>query len=652
MGILLLCILISYTWNLKRLKPVENGIYEDTFEVLDVLNQGIVLKGKNKILVYDDGVLKPGDVIEAKIKVLSLEKASYSGDFDAKEYYAAKGITNRGRLIQYSIVNKRWNISRLKMIVLDFFQNRLGSKSFSYVQTLFFGQNELNTEVKNAYSLLYLSHILTISGLHIQFLYKGLLWIFQKIFRIRGEHLATLLLGIYVVFIGCPISCLRAFLFLFLGLLNKKSALPYTKLDIFSMSFIGIVFFSPFQAFQLGFIYSFMVSFILLFMDDYNISKNKITKSFLQTVLCVCSIIPFLINQTYEISVIGILLSCLLGILLGKILLPISFIILILPYKEFDFIYDLLDQGIISLVQFTFPIKVPTLSFFEILLYYVIFFYILFCLAKKKKIVCFIYLFFYFFILFSIEALNPFYTVTFIDVGQGDSILIEFPYNKGKVLIDSYGSNVEYLKSRGIDKIEYVILTHFDKDHMGSIQEVVKNFNVECILYSAYEDESKIKDLNVEKRGVSSGDYFLLNEIKFEILGPIVSYEDSNSNSVVLRFTLDGYTFLMTGDMTEEEEKDLIKKYGKKLDSDVLKVGHHGSNSSSSQEFIDIVSPLYSIISVGENNSYHLPSPVVYERLNAISSVYMTKDVGNINIYIKNGMYLCPYREDFFKEFF
>ena len=105
------------------------------------------------------------------------------------------------------------------------------------------------------------------------------------------------------------------------------------------------------------------------------------------------------------------------------------------------------------------------------------------------------------------------------------------------------------------------------------------------------------------------------NTFKFDILGPINEYSDVNSNSVVLKLSLYNTTILFTGDMTSQEEDDLIEKYGTYLKSDILKVAHHGSDTSSQEKFLDLVSPNDSIVSVGKNNSYNLPSLEVVERL-------------------------------------
>ena len=134
-------------------------------------------------------------------------------------------------------------------------------------------------------------------------------------------------------------------------------------------------------------------------------------------------------------------------------------------------------------------------------------------------------------------------------------------------------------------------------------------------------------------------------EFKIYILGPINSYDEINSNSVVLKIKIYNTTFLYTGDMTLEEENDLVLKYKDNLKSDILKVGHHGSNTSTGDDFLKLVNPDISIVSVGLNNKYNLPNDDVIKKLHKTSKVYETRYRGNINIFIfKNKKYVNTYK--------
>jgi competence protein ComEC len=241
--------------------------------------------------------------------------------------------------------------------------------------------------------------------------------------------------------------------------------------------------------------------------------------------------------------------------------------------------------------------------------------------------------------------------VTFIDVGQGDSTLIELPKMKGNILIDTGGiinynnkewsvkknkysialsKTIPYLKSRGIRKLDYLILTHGDFDHMGEAINLVENFKVEKVIFNCGEfnkleqdlikvlDKKKIpyysciKELNIDDNKL----YFLNNK----------DYGNENDNSSVIYTELSNHKFLFMGDAGVEVEEDLIKK---SKDIDVLKVGHHGSKTSSGKEFINEINPKYSIISVGKNNRYGHPNKGVIDNLED-SKIYRTDQDGSI----------------------
>ena len=245
--------------------------------------------------------------------------------------------------------------------------------------------------------------------------------------------------------------------------------------------------------------------------------------------------------------------------------------------------------------------------------------------------------------------LNPLLEVSYLDIGQGDSAFIKLPYNKANILIDTGGivnsaysvadnRIVPYLKSIGISKINYLVLTHGDYDHMGEAINLVENFKVENVILNCgpYNDLEKelikvldkkkikyyscIKELNIDKNKL----YFLQTKV----------YDNENDNSNVIYTKLNGYNFMFMGDASSTTEKEIIGTYNLP-NIDVLKVGHHGSKTSSSKEFINEVSPKYSIISVGKNNRYGHPNKEVLANLEN-SKIYRTDKQGSIVFKIKN----------------
>ena len=243
----------------------------------------------------------------------------------------------------------------------------------------------------------------------------------------------------------------------------------------------------------------------------------------------------------------------------------------------------------------------------------------------------------------------------FMDVNQGDSTLIVV--NKKVTLIDTGGilqlnndkydynitnnRTIPYLKSKGIKKIDNLILTHGDYDHMGDAINLVNNFKVEKVIFNCgkFNDLEKelIKVLDTRKIKY----YSCINELNIDnnklYFLQTKEYDNENDNSNVIYLSIYDKNFLFMGDAGEKAEEDLINKYNLE-NITVLKVGHHGSKTSSSKNFIDYINPLISVISVGRNNKYNHPSTEVLDNLyNRI--IYRTDIDGTIKFSIKKNKF-------------
>ena len=208
-------------------------------------------------------------------------------------------------------------------------------------------------------------------------------------------------------------------------------------------------------------------------------------------------------------------------------------------------------------------------------------------------------------------------TVHFIDVGQGDSILIQCGAHA--MLIDagdnSCGTKVQaYLENNGVAKLDYVIGTHPDSDHIGGLDVIIYKFDCENVMMpdcekktNTYRDViSAMKEKNYINTLPEVGKKYKLGDAEFTILAPSKKYEDANNNSISIILQYGDRRFLFTGDAEEEEEQDIVNA-GISIDCDVYKAGHHGSRTSSSEELLNAASPAFAVISCGEGNSYGHP---------------------------------------------
>ncbi len=240
---------------------------------------------------------------------------------------------------------------------------------------------------------------------------------------------------------------------------------------------------------------------------------------------------------------------------------------------------------------------------------------------------------------------------TAIDVGQGDSFLITTS-RKNQILIDGGGSEngsydvgenvlLPYMLDNNISTIDYIFVSHAHADHIEGIYTLIENLKVKNIFITTHNENNeymtRLKSLCAKYRvnitNIKKGDAAVIDGVKFELLYPDKNTTDENENnlSMLLKVTAKDTTLLFTGDLEKEAEENLKNI---NLKADILKVSHHGSKTSTTQEFLDKVNPDISIISVAENNSFGHPNPDVVTRLKETSNVFMTKDLGEINIRI------------------
>lgn len=241
----------------------------------------------------------------------------------------------------------------------------------------------------------------------------------------------------------------------------------------------------------------------------------------------------------------------------------------------------------------------------------------------------------------TIQAEDVLLRVDFLNVGQADCALLS---TNGHYMVIDGGNNgdadtiLSYLEGQGVEKLDAVVGTHPHEDHIGSLDAIINHFDVDAVYMPKIMHTSKtfedvldaVANKGLKIKSPSPGDTIDFNGLEIEVLGPQREYKDFNNNSIVLKVNAGETAFLFTGDAEETTEKDILQA-DYDLQADVLKVGHHGSSTSSSQAFLQAVKPKYAVISVGVGNSYHHPEEEALQRLQSIGAeIYRTDLQGNI----------------------
>lgn len=228
-------------------------------------------------------------------------------------------------------------------------------------------------------------------------------------------------------------------------------------------------------------------------------------------------------------------------------------------------------------------------------------------------------------------------TVHIIDVGQGDASLLTFPDGRTAMIdtgtAQSAGDVIAYLERWEIERIDYIFLSHDHSDHAGGLEALCEAFEVGELCYTGevptVEGEGKLPAL----RELTTGSAAEIGGVKLTVLAPLTDGEDGNNNSMVLRLDYGERSFLFMGDAEEEEESDLLEHCPELLDADLMKVGHHGSANSSSDAFVQAVSPKVAVISASEDNTFGHPTPSVVAKLRAAGAlVYSTHEYGSVTL--------------------
>lgn len=664
--------------------------------------------------------VKIGNIIKVRGKLRQFEEAANKGNFDSRKYYLSLGFYGKIEAGTIEVINSdysriRQGLYEVRMEIIERLEKLCSDNKgiFSIINNkngiigaiILGDKTDLDSDIKELYSVSGIAHILAISGLHISFIGMAIYRLLRRRFRFLFSAAVSIPVVLsFGILSGFGISTIRAIIMFILKIIGEVLGRKYDAITAISLAGLVLLVQNPFVVCNSGFQMSFgaiiAIVLILPIVEEILNTDNKIIKVLSANFTISLVMNPILAWNYHELPTFSFLLnivvvplmsvvivSSIAGIFCSCIMFGLGKVV-IFPgcgiLELYTFLCNIINKSSVASIVVGQP-KVTI-----IIVYYAILLVVLFGLknirtkytraekerniikketglvmekkAKKERrikgqnvklrLACIVGFLLLNCLIYYIP--NPGFYITFINVGQGDGILIHGD-NGTKVMVDGGSTSekqvaknciVPYLKAEGIGTIDYSIITHTDKDHISGILEILENNNSNRIriknlvmpdinmkdnTYNELIEKAKLKKINVLY--IKKGDTLSLGKTKIKCIYPetTTTASDKNDYCTVLSVKNKTSKILLTGDISKEiEEKikdDIEENYT------VLKVAHHGSNYSSSEKFLKKVNPKYSIISVGKNNSYGHPGNETMERLRKQGGViYRTDEKGGITI--------------------
>ncbi|MEE0855040.1 DNA internalization-related competence protein ComEC/Rec2 [Eubacterium ventriosum] len=664
--------------------------------------------------------VKIGNIIKVRGKLRQFEEAANKGNFDSRKYYLSLGFYGKIEAGTIEVINSdysgiRQGLYELRMEIIERLEKLCSDNNgiFSIINNkngiigaiILGDKTDLDSDIKELYSVSGIAHILAISGLHISFIGMAIYRLLRRRFRFLFSAAVSIPVVLsFGIMSGFGISTIRAIIMFILKIIGEVLGRKYDAITAISLAGLVLLVQNPFVVCNSGFQMSFgaiiAIVLILPIVEEILNTDNKIIKVISANFTISLVMNPILAWNYYELPTFSFLLNIVVVPLMSVVIVS-SIVGIFCSCIMFGFGKVVIFPGCGILELYTFLCNIINKSSVAsivvgqpkvtiIIVYYAILLVVLFGLknirtkytraekerniikketglvlekkAKKERrikgqnvklrLACIVGFLLLNCLIYYIP--NPGFYITFINVGQGDGILIHGD-NGTKVMVDGGSTSekqvaknciVPYLKAEGIGTIDYSIITHTDKDHISGILEILENNNSNRIriknlvmpdinmkddTYNELIEKAKLKKINVLY--IKKGDTLSLGKTKIKCIYPetTTTASDKNDYCTVLSVKNKTSKILLTGDISKEiEEKikdDIEENYT------VLKVAHHGSNYSSSEKFLKKVNPKYSIISVGKNNSYGHPGNETMERLRKQGVViYRTDEKGGITI--------------------
>lgn len=593
--------------------------------------------------------------VEAEVS-LPAGQRNFKG-FDYQTYLKTQGIYRTVKItaIKKIVPVQSWNVfdwlSSWRRQALVHVKTNFPAPMSHYMTGLLFG--DLDSEfdqMSDLYSSLGIIHLFALSGMQVGFFTDKFRWILLRL-GLTKEAVDKLQIPFSLVYAGLTgfsVSVVRSLVQKILGNMGLR------KLDNFAVTVFVCFLILPRFLLTAGGVLTFTYAFLLTVFDFEDLGQVK--KAAVESLSISLGILPVLMTYFYAFQPLSILMTFVFSFVFDVLLLPgLSVIFLLSPLVKMTWVngfFVFMEKIIVWVADLGFRPWILGKPSELVLLLLLVSLFLLYDFHRRKKWV--LGLSMVLALLFFITKHPLENEVTVVDIGQGDSIFLRDMRGR-TVLIDVGGrvdfaakeawqerssqANAErtlipYLHSRGVDKIDSLVLTHTDTDHVGDVLEVAKQVQIGRIVVSpgsltVPDFVATLKKINVPVHVVKVGDRLPIFDSYLEVLYPDGTGDGGNNDSVVLYGRLLEANFLFTGDL-EQGELELIESYPD-LPVDVLKAGHHGSKGSSYPEFLDHIEAKIALVSAGENNRYKHPHQETLDRFDSRDiQVYRTDQQGAI----------------------
>ncbi|MFX3644596.1 DNA internalization-related competence protein ComEC/Rec2 [Streptococcus suis] len=593
--------------------------------------------------------------VEAEVS-LPAGQRNFKG-FDYQAYLKTQGIYRTVTItaIKKIVPVQSWNVfdwlSSWRRQALVYVKINFPAPMSHYMTGLLFGELDSDfDQMSDLYSSLGIIHLFALSGMQVGFFIDKFRWILLRL-GLTKETVDKLQIPFslfYAGLTGFSVSVVRSLVQKILGNMGLR------KLDNFAVTVFVCLLILPRFLLTAGGILTFTYAFLLTVFDFEDLGQVK--KVAVESLSISLGILPVLMTYFFAFQPLSILLTFVFSFVFDVLLLPgLSVIFLLSPIIKITWVngfFVFLEKAIVWVADLGLRPWILGKPSELVLLLLLVSLFLLYDFHRRKKWLLGLSLVLA--LLFFITKHPLENEVTVVDIGQGDSIFLRDMRGR-TVLIDVGGrvdfaakeawqersrqANAErtlipYLHSRGVDRIDSLVLTHTDTDHVGDVLEVAKQVQIGRIVVSpgslmVPDFVATLKKINVPVHVVKVGDRLPIFDSYLEVLYPDGTGDGGNNDSVVLYGRLLGTNFLFTGDL-EQGELDLIESYPD-LPVDVLKAGHHGSKGSSYPEFLDHIGAKIALVSAGENNRYKHPHQETLERFDSRNiQVYRTDQQGAI----------------------